>query len=171
MANFCRYEMKVKGTRESCEKWLKRMRSYDEPNHFFRMFEPISIDEQGGSKSEYYMILSGDCAWSLETCCRTSGYSHGKDLFAENSSELHITMEAYSEEPGIGFQEHYIYRNGECIADECEDRAEWYWDKTEYPAFELFKRDNKLPDGVSEHDFDDGIYRFGGFREWGEFVI
>ena len=171
MANYCQYEMKIKGTRENCEQWLKRMRSYDEPNHFFRLFKPVCITEEGGSGSEHYMILYGDCAWSLESCCRTSGYSGGKDLFAENSRELNITMEAYSEEPGIGFQEHFIYRNGECIADECVDWAEWYWDKSEYPSFELFKRYNTLPDGVTENDFDEGFYQFGGFQKWGEFAI
>lgn len=171
MANYCRYEMKIKGTRESCEQWFERMCHDDDPKHFRRLFEPVNIDEQGGSESEYYMILSGDCAWSLETCCRKSGYSIGKDLFAENSRELHITMEAYSSEPGIGFQEHYIYQNGECIADKCVDWIEWYWDKTEYPTFELFKRDVNLPDSVTENDFDDGVYQVGGFQDWGAFAI
>lgn len=171
MANYCHYEMKIKGSRKNCEQWLKKMKSYDEENHFHRMFEPICIEEQGWSGSEYSMVLSGDCAWSLETCCRVSGYSNGVDLFAENSRDLHITMEAYSEEPGIGFQEHYIYRNGECIADECVDYTEWYWDKAESPYFETFKREVNLPDCVTERDFSDGIYQLGGFQCWGEFAI
>lgn len=170
MANNCFYEMKIKGSRESCNKWLQRMKSYDEPSHFYRMFE-VYVDDEYGTESEYCMQLSGDCAWSLESCCRASGYSNGIDLFAENTEELNIVMEAYSTEPGIGFQEHYIYNNGQCEAEECVDYTELYWDKDDFPSFDDFKKEYNLEDDISEDDLDEGEYiHQGGFESW-EFTI
>lgn len=67
MANYCDYKMKVKGRKEACYEWLNRMKSYDAPKHFFRMFDPIEIEEEGYAGNDYFMILSGYCAWSLES--------------------------------------------------------------------------------------------------------
>ena len=131
MANDCYYEMKVYGRREDCEEWLRRMKSYDAPNHFYRIFSS-DVCVVGGGENGYHIMIVGDCAWSLESCCRASGYSGGIDLFAVNTKELHLRMEAYSREPGIGFEEHYIYDKGECLADECEDLERHYYDRSEF---------------------------------------
>ncbi len=169
MPNYCYYEMKVKGRKEDCYKWLSKMRSYDEENHFYRIFD-ADITDECGTDNDYSIIISGDCAWSLETCCRSSGYSGGIDLFAENSKVLNIIMEAYSQEPGCCFQEHYIYNRGRCCSDECEDWSEYYWDRDEC-SFEDYKKDYDVPDSITESDFDDeGYYHEGGFGEW-NFVI
>lgn len=171
MPNFCWYEMKIKGSKENCYRWLKKMKSYDEHNHFWRMFDPINIDDEGGTEYDYYMKFSGDCAWSLESCCRDSGYSGGVDLFAENTKDLQIKMEAYSSEPGCCFQEHYIYDNGVCIADRCVDYHEIYWDRYEHKSFDSFKKEFELPAHIIESDFDDdGYCEIGGFPNW-DFII
>lgn len=165
MANDCYYEMMIQGNRRDCEQWIKRMESYDEPNHFYRIHSS-DIYEEGGNDDDYYIKVSGDCAWSLESCCRTSGYSDGIDLFAVNTKELNLRMEAYSQEEGIGFQEHYIYDKGECIADECEDWTSIFYDETEYSSFEEFKTENNIPEYVTEEDLNDGCYEAGGFDNW-----
>lgn len=167
MANNCYYEMMIKGSKENCRKWLRKMKSYDEPNHFWRIFDATVYDEQG-TDDEYYINIMGDCAWSLESCCRTSGYSNGVDLFAVNTKELNICMEAYSREEGIGFEEHYIYDNdGICIVEECVDYLEIYWDKNECPDFETYKKEYEISDSVKESDFnEDGYHAEGGFPDW-----
>jgi len=121
MANNCCYSMKIVGTKGNCERFVRKLKSYEEPNHFWRIFE-AGVYNCDGDDDNYEMYICGDCAWSLETCCRASGYSHGIDLFEVNTRELELKLEAWSEESGIGFQEHYIYDNGECLADECEEK-------------------------------------------------
>lgn len=155
--------MLVKGRKEDCDKWLAKMKSYDEPNHFFRIFDATVIEEyeeNGG----HCMRISGDCAWSLYSCC-IDGYPT-VDLFTENTRELHLKMEVYSSEPGMCFQEHYIYEYGECLANESRDYTEYYWDRREYPDFEEYRREEDIPDDVKESDFNEEICSVGGFPVW-----
>lgn len=169
MPNLCYYEMKIKGTKENCEQWVRKMESYDEPDHFFRMFSPIECDGEG-TDDDYSMKIWGDCAWSLESCCR-SGYTN-EDLFAKNTKALNLDMEVFSQEEGCEFQEHYIYKKGECICDECVDWEEYYYDTCEFDTFEKFKTEYDLPSDLTEDDLDEGeYYHVGGFEDWGVFEI
>lgn len=165
MANNCFYQMKIAGTKKNCQKWLDRMNDYEEDNHFWRIFNAEIINESGDD-DDYEMEISGDCAWSLESCCRASGYSDGVDLFRVNTQDLDITMEAYSKEPGLEFSEHYIYEKGVCIADECVPYREYYWDTDEYPTYEEYKKEYRdAPDEetIIENDY---WWSRGGFPEW-----
>ena len=171
MPNYCGYTIKIMGTKENCEKWIKKMEDYNEENHFYRIFD-ADVYECGGTESNYFMCISGDCAWSLESCCRASGYSNGVDLFEVNTRELNLVMEAWSEEPGIGFQEHYIYNKGECEADECED-AEFWWSEMidGYGSYEDLKKN--YPNAPSEEEFreTDGDIIVGGFDNYCQWNI
>ena len=161
MPNYCEYSMKIVGSRENCKKFLDRMNDYDEPYHFWRIFEatPYEGNEKDGVLEMY---ISGYCAWSLESCCRASGYSGGTDLFAVNTKELNLEMEAYSHEPGMEFEEHYLYSKGECLADECVDIDCYWWDESEYPTYAEFKADN--PGAPPEYEFDENSEAYtGGF--------
>lgn len=63
------------------------------------------------------------------------------------------------------FQEHYIYKHGECIADEWVDYYEYFWDESEYETYEEFKKDYE--DAPPQEKFDDnGFSRIGGFQDW-----
>ena len=167
MANNCFYELKVIGERSSCVEWHRRMIDRDSPNSFRRIFSAEICGEQERDDGLYEMDIIGDCAWSLETCCRESGYA-GRDLFAANSADLHILMEAWSKEPGIGFSEHYIYDSGVCLTAEEADYEEWYWDKSEYPDFDRFAAE--YPDAPSVDLFDEdgnaSIFGFGAPWVW-----
>ncbi|MDO4469832.1 MAG: hypothetical protein Q4C84_08315 [Bacillota bacterium] len=170
MANDCQYEMKIKGTKSNCKEWLKKMQSYDEKNHFWRIFEAEVYDEDG-SEEDYYMVIAGDCAWSLESCCRASGYSDGIDLFEINTKELALEMEVYSSEPGLCFEEHYHYKNGNCLIAECVEA--FYENIYLYNTFEEFKeclieRDAKFKTLKEDEAMEE--YKFGGFSSW-EFSI
>ena len=164
MANNCSYQMKVKGAKNELDTFYKRMTDYNEPEHLWRIFSASIYDEAEGE-----IYVEGDCAWSIESCCR-SGYTE-HDLLESNSRQLNLEIEVWSEEPGIGFQEHYVYKKGECIKDESVDYYEYNWDKTEYPTFEEYNND--IFDGncpVDESDFDeDGYATDGGFEGFCEY--
>ena len=82
-------------------------------------------------------------------------------------------MEAWSEEPGIGFQEHYIYNKGDCIEDECVDAE--FWDSClleEYDSYKEFKRDYPGAPPKEAFDIADGEVIVGGFcDEYGKWNI
>ena len=172
MANNCFYTMRVKGKKENVMEFHKRMEDYDAPNHLFRMFSADITDEWENNDDTVTIEVLGDCAWSIESCCRASGYSGGTDLFAVNSKELGLVIECYSDECGIGFQEHYLYDHGECLADECVDWCEYYYEEDKYESFEEFKKEYNLPEDATEDDLNDnGCYEVGGFPYYCEFSI
>ncbi len=171
MPNYCNYDMKITGSKEGCYALLNCMRSYDDPNHFWRIFSSDVYDESG-DEEEHVLYVCGDCAWSLETCCRASGYSGGVDLFDVNCARFNVCLEAYSREPGMQFEEHYIYDNdGECMLDECRDIEVFWWDKGEFPEYTDYLKD--CPDAPPESAFDDTneVYRGGFGNEYGVWHI
>lgn len=123
MANNCDYNMRVRGTKENVYEFHKRMRDYDSPNHLFRMFAADIYDEFQNEDGTTTIDIGGYCAWSIESCCRASGYSNGVDLFEVNTRELGLKLECWSNEEGMCFQEHYLYDNGEC---QISDSVDWH---------------------------------------------
>ena len=153
MANACYYEMLIKGRREDCEKWIERTRD--------------EICYEGGDDNEWFMKIEGYCDWSLEICYRNPKYSDGKDFFTANTEELNLIIEAWSEEPLMGFQEHYIYDHGKCILDECFNWIEAYFNKYEYPTFSDFKSAYGIPEHITEDDLDEnGCYIVGAVSDY-----
>lgn len=172
MPNLCCYSMKIKGNKENVYEFHKRMRDYDAPNHLWRMFEADVYDEKDNEDGTITIDVAGSCAWSIETCCRASGYSDGVDLLEVNSRDLNLEIEIWSDESGMCFQEHYFYKNGECLIDDCVEWNEYYYDEYECDSFEEFKRENDIPDDITEDDLEDGCYYHdGGFDNYCEFSI
>lgn len=167
MANNCMYEIHIRGRKVDCLRWVEYMKNRNLNRRFRRIFSAEVFHEEG-SDDNYTMYIGGDCAWSLESCCRASGYA-GEDLFEIHTADLHLKMEAYSEESGIGFMEHYYYDNGKCVVDDCEDFTMWVWDDKCYPTYKEFVESLELEDPSvvpPEDEFDDiGICKVGGF-EW-----
>ena len=172
MPNLCSYSMRVKGKKENVYEFHKRMGDYDKPNHLWRIFETDIYDECENEDGTITIDVAGSCAWSIESCCRASGYSGGIDLFEVNSRELNLEIESWSDECGCSFQEHYLYKNGECLIDDCVEWNEYYYDEDEYESFEDFKAEWELPSGLREDDLEDGCYyHTGGFDNYCEFQI
>lgn len=162
--------MRIKGINNNVFEFYNRMTDYEKPNHLYRMFSADICEEHKGENGITSIDVSGDCAWSIESCCRT-GYTGGVDLLKVNSEELGLEIEIWSEESGMCFQEHYLYKHGQCLIDSCVDWQEIYYDKYEYETFEEFREDWKLPSDVTEKDLLDGCYYVGGFDNYCEFCI
>lgn len=171
MPNFCCYSMRIKGNRNSVYEFHKRMTDYNKPKHLWRIFEANIFEKYDNKDGTVTIDVCGDCAWSIETCCRASGYSNGIDLLRENSKELGLKIEIWSDECGCEFQEHYLYDNGRCLIDECVKWIEIYYDEEEYKSFNLFKKHNNIPKHITKNDLEDGFYHSGGFDDYGEFQI
>jgi hypothetical protein len=163
--------MRIKGTKENVYEFHKRMSDYNIPTHLYRIFETDIYSETENKDGTVSIDVGGTCAWSIETCCRASGYSSGIDLFEVNSRELNLEIESWSDECGMCFQEHYLYKNGECLIDECVDWYEYFYDEDDYDSFEDFKRENDLPDDLTEEDLIDNCFNMGGFVDYCEFQI
>lgn len=110
--------------------------------HFFRVdsvHEEKTVEVKGDGKIAKY--LHGVCAWSVYSCMMPGTYTYYFDAIsgvhgelalehATNlllaSEELGLDIEVYSKEPGVGFAEHYLIKQGELeIDDETEYRCQW----------------------------------------------
>lgn len=176
MPNYCYYEMKVVGIDDNIDELISMM-NYNHPTyHFHRVFEADVYDRGDG-----YALISGDVAWSIYSAmlCLLGGCeSTGKEYtFISNvSKSLQLKIEIFSSEPGIGFQEHYLIRNGEMMIEGCEDYTEYYFDELYYKGetyeekFAAFLEEYKLnitPDDLNEN----GNYCIGGIKNFGVWTI
>lgn len=139
MPNYCDYEMRVKGKEEAIEEFISIIQAdyhitdgvCSHERHFWRVFE-AEVQNKQFNNGEGYAEIVGCCAWSVHTCmCDGKGtYNNdypnlgGTTLQAE-SERLHISIEVLSSETGCAFMEHYIYDNGNCIAEDCEKWMEY----------------------------------------------
>lgn len=86
------------------------------------------------SKKNYGFDVCFECAWSVATCMTNEGLSYGlaKDCGAdvisieELSELLGVDIEIWSEEPGMGIEEHFVFINGKQIEENiCVDTDEY----------------------------------------------
>lgn len=136
MANLCEFEIRVKGHIDNVlavHRIINADYSYSDgkleyctdEHHFFRMTPYFSDIQKENDIAT--LLVCGDCAWSVASCMTENGYFKNlknsvnfKGITLEQVSEKYkVTIEVYSSEPGIGFEEHYLYRNGVCEIDEC----------------------------------------------------
>lgn len=180
MPNYCNFKIKVTGEEECVKEFIGVLKAdYDysdktkvQPRHFFRVFDLFeeSLESRDGNAS---FMATGECAWSVYTCMTEGGY-YRKD-FGENfnattlaieSRRLGLSIEIYSEEEGCQFQEHYLYKDGEMLIDECVDWCHYYL--SDYDSLEELNEINNS--NFTMDDFDEDIVSVGGFDSW-EFSI
>lgn len=110
----------------------------------------------------------GNCAWSVETIM-----SETKQHPLENElKRLKLTVEIYSREADLGFEEHFIYYKGQKIVDEYADNYEEFLIE-EYNEQELKELAARFGMSLAElyRNSDDGYFLHGGFnaRNWSTF--
>lgn len=131
MANCCEYEMKVKGTLEAVQKFIRTVNRKEE--YYFYRIGPEEHDEVTELEDGRYSVtFYGDCAWSVNSSWRHPASKIDNltcldDFVKENNLEI----EVWSCEPGCCFAEHLAYildDNGElCLnCDDCFDYEEDY---------------------------------------------
>ena len=193
MANCCYFILKAKG-----------FKSEEDQNAFMAVFSNnFGATEHGCDTSKPYMAIyagagtyaengivtaEGDCKWSVKTSMLSCGYyarersSDDKLTCLEKLSKQYgIIIEVYSEEVGIGFQEHFVIKNGEMETEECVDYGEFFigdsyeeFDKECRSQFAEIKDDeecqsiaNWSKERWTEYFQSEGdYYRYGGFGDW-----
>lgn len=134
MPNLCDYELKIRGSKEAIQRvvdCLKANYNYDTGEvpheHFFRVFSATESDLVKNKDGTFTQDIYGDCAWSVEECMVSKGGYYGKlkrshpKLFkgttlAKQSRDCEI--EVFSEEPGMRFSEHFLFKNGNCLVND-----------------------------------------------------
>lgn len=136
MPNYCDYEMKIKGSKEAIQRVLDCLNAdynYGEGKpshkHFFRVFDAT----KGGTAKKnkdgtYTQLIYGYCAWSVSSCMLEGAFSYYSSV-KENHPDIFMgttldeqsedcIIEVFSEEPGMCFSEHYVFKDGKCVCDE-----------------------------------------------------
>ena len=148
MPNYCNYRMKIAGRRDNVNAFIQIMKNDCSKPHLYRIFEAdLEYTEDYGLWRKAY--VSGYCAWSVY-CCMFPGPTtyYGDDMDSERrktyyepdnyvidtniineAKRLALTIEIYSEEPGLCFQEWYRVVCGEWTIDETGEFSEWWLDE------------------------------------------
>lgn len=175
MANNCGYNMKVVGDSEANVNEFCQILSYQHPDdrYFSRIFEAY-VYRTEHINNQYIAYISGDCAWSVYSCMCAGPFTYYTDRDIDNLSvtnlaletkRLHLVVEIYSEEPGVGFAEHIIYDNGEEIEMEERDFSEYWLDDFESAEEFEDEYDLTLTPQQKEHLLKEGYITIGGYDE------
>lgn len=198
MPNYCTYDMKIKGEKNAVKE-LHQILQYKHPTlQMYRIFDAYMCNEEITDDGQYIMYITGDVAWSIISTMlvnvpelyenndeKLSDYQKNiidintpkdkttTDLVAE-TKRLDLETEVFSSEPGIGFQEHFVIKNGKILVNECENYEEFEYDSNDYEGetedekFKNFIKENDLPKDVRCRDT---IYFYGGIKDYGKWTI
>ena len=168
MANNCMVDMKISGKAKNIKElvdMLSRKGQYKNDG-LGRVFECCYDDydfEVANDEDIIGVNVFLDVAWSIQSAMRNNS---SRNLETE-TKRLNLVVEAYSTEPGFGFQEHVLIDRGEVIIDECIDYEEYY--VGDYESIEAYNEDNDTDfteDMVNENE-DVCIGGYG--NEYGQF--
>lgn len=185
MPNYCFYSMCTIGKKKDVEEFIKVMQAdydygameFSHDRHFFRVFEADYDEIENLGDDIYKVVISGNCAWSVGCCMFDMGhhgyYQEFKERFpnefrgttiSAESERLNLSIEIFSEECGMCFQEHYIVIDGKIIEDECEDYYEYYL--RDYETKEEAEEELEIEITDEEWDGPDDFISRGGFDSW-----
>lgn len=114
---------------------------------------------------DYFAYIDGDCKWSVRSAILD------KNKLQEIISKYKLNLEIYSEEPGCGFMEHYLWEEGELILsestdfalihiDDIQDDQEWAED---FFNSQVVKNMCITKDNYESFADDDGYIKIGGY--------
>lgn len=177
MANLCSFLMKVRGNKDDIDRFCKAIQQ--EGNIWIGRGANISVDFE----DEDLACLTGDCKWSIQSALIDNAVSmrehperwHFGDIDVSSfefitlyqaCARWNLVMEAYSEECGNQFQEHFICDKGVILSDDCVDWEEYWVDgyETKEEAEEDFGI--KITDEEWESGLKEGYFTRGGFEYW-----
>lgn len=136
MANNCFYDMKIVGKKADIDKFINALSGKNPDGfNFIRVFSVDVYESDTTSNGKDYTCVCGDCAWSLDYAAKYS-----ENMFAKLTKEYNLTVEAWSDEIGCGFQEHYLYDHGTEVIDEARNTTTYEWDTCDYPDYNDYKK-------------------------------
>ena len=174
MANICSFQMMVRGKHDDIESFYNAMSQNG--NIWMGRGADAEIkynDEEGTA------FIDGWCKWSIQSAMidnaismRTEPGMWAFSTVDRNSLEFitlleaterwDLVIEAYSEEPGCCFQEHYVFDNGDILEDDCIEWYEYYLD--DYSTKE--EAESELGMEITDEEWEEGYAGSGGFTEW-----
>lgn len=174
MANNCYYDMKVVGEPKAVQEFIRCMRRDGEFENdgFGRVFD-CGVYEDNYTDKETEIkgcaFIAGDCAWSVK-CSMMKECINWRSLESE-TARLDLCVEVFSEELGIGFQEHIIVDKGIVTLDDVVDVDEFCIEGLDEEEIkELTERFGITREQLFE-EAEEGYYKHGGYANFGEFTI
>jgi hypothetical protein len=196
MPNYCDYAIKVTGYPSSLGKFIEVIKSdynYNDlhfvksnKQHLYRVFRSDLCEFYNIGGDLFSAEIRGYCAWSVYSCMMEGDLTylsdstkfdkavtrgtieHGTSLI-RLCKELNILLEAYSDEPGMVFQEHYVIDNfGNVLVDEEKDDVIWY-DILEIETEEQFLKEypdatEKVVEEFKKHKANgEEFFNYGGY--------
>lgn len=183
MPNLCSYSMKVKGTPENVQEFIKIIQanySYEngvcvdfktkEPieRHLWRVFD-ADIFEDKTENNVRSVILNGSCAWSVYSCMCSGRHTYQSDnpdgngtTLKNESVRLNLSIEVFSEEPGCCFMEHMVFVNGREIIGDCIEWNEYY--TGDFETVEEFNAEYNTD--FTQKEFENEEYLCTGGIDW-----
>lgn len=127
MANNCDFTMLIRGKPESVDMFYRYLTDYENsPKNFARIFSAWLDTESVSDEGIKTMKVFGDCAWSVYSCMCDGDFTYFSDdqsgtltCLRDATKELQLEVEVRSTEPGFNFWEHFHYKDGECLCDDC----------------------------------------------------
>ena len=164
MANNCVYTMKVYGKKENIEEFVRLLcwEAEFEKNGLGKTYSAIPVESEMINEEVFMMIISGDCAWSVN-----SAMMDRKISLESETRRLGLFLEVFSEEHGYQFQEHLLINKGDVILNECVGAACELLEEIDDSEFHaLCKKYNLSPKEAEERAaMNDGYCTFGGFGD------
>ena len=175
MANICSFSMYVRGKSEDIQSF------YDAMCQNGNIYMGRGADAELIMEDDDGARIEGWCKWSIQSALIDNAMSMrsnpGMWYFGDNvdaskfefvtlyeaCEKWNLDMEVYSEEPGCCFQEHYMFVDGDIVADECVEYYEYYIE--EFETKEEAERELEITLTDEEWEAHEYVSR-GGFDDW-----
>lgn len=162
MANICSFTMEIKGEKEKRTAFINALK-HEGPCYIgMKGAHVYNIDDEW---NENITRLDGECKWSVLTSLQRlhlneDGSKEEIISLRKACEKFSLDMELFSEESGMGFQEHFLFKDGKFIDEDC-DYAEYYFD--EYASKKLAEKELGL--AITDEEWNEGSCSRGGY-EW-----
>lgn len=165
MANNCYYQAQITGRAEDIRELIMMMKwkGKYENDGLGRVFDISCTDMIRDTGDKVTVFIEGDCAWSILSSM--IGCASKRNLYTETKA-LNLRFEAYSEELGVGFQEHIVIDCGNLIVNDCVDTATYNLDELSPEEIEKICEENQFTKEEMIAKAEDGFYTVGGFKNW-----
>lgn len=162
MANICYFELKAWGENDAIkelEDLLARKGKYTNKG-IGRVYDFCYVDVSDGKA-----FGCGNCAWSVASALiNVTTPSLESEL-----KRLGLTVEIYSSEPGMCFQEHYVFYKGVAALHELEENyyEVYIEDDSDEDLRKMAAREHMTLEEFLEEKVHEGWYEQGGFAASG----